>query len=440
MNRRHFLDVTDLDPMKIPTPAEAHKALRALRNQVLLDDSGNRVVVGKGQEILLDHLIGSILIGGHCLLEGPPGVNKTQLAKRLANHLSLVVNHIQCTPDIVPTDLVWTTTVTSDDSGERLCVNERPGKLFSNIVIMDEINRASPKTHSATLEAMSSRQATPPTGRSMCLRPKEPYDEAELLRNVTNPYYGMQSKIDPQFVKGQCFVVIATQNPLEHEGVFPLAQAQQDRFTYKCHVDHLPLEDYVEVARHAFDLDENDSSSREINEDTMNQHVRTLYFLNSVRQQMLGPKARVHWNNDIGLRPLVEKLVFLTHLSRDNGFSKGHKMIEKKLSQWSQDPQLFKLSRTINSLRESENFPQVRSGSSVRGYLAIIRSAYAQMLLSDRAQDMHNWTDFLPSKRDVARVAPLCLRHRLNFAPGARASGITPDKIIDELLDILEIR
>jgi MoxR-like ATPase len=440
---KHFLEESFKNPFVGFTPAMAHSALKILCDQVLHDESKQKVVIG--QDELLDDLVEAILVRGHCLLEGPPGVNKTRLAMSAASRLSLVFNRVQCTPDLVPSDLVWITTVAKDRTTGQLVPIEKAGKLFSNILIMDEINRASPKTHSATLEAMSEMQASPPTGATLRLRPREPYDEAELMRKITAPYFGLPI-LNPDRAEGQCFVVLATQNPLEHEGVYPLARAQEDRFMLKCLVDHQPLDAYSEMSRHAFEIEGNAPEMSSVKSDEalkqqQEEHVKTLYFLEAVRRQLLGEKAWDRWKKDEVVRPKVERLIYVTHLSREDAHhSRVGQRLQEHLSMWKQDGTLRQMATELESLIQDPEYPEVQSGSGVRGYFSLIRGAFTQALLNPRMLNCDNWSEVNPTEEDVAKVAFQALRHRIHLAPGARALGNDSDQIIEVLLRKLEIQ
>lgn len=149
-----------------------------------------------GHDESIELLVGSFLIGGHCLLEGPPGVGKTLLAKTIATSLGLEFSRIQFTPDLMPSDISGVNIFDQQDGAFRFA----PGPIFADIVLADEINRTPPKTQSALLEAMEERFIT---------------------------IDGIRHNL------GEFFFVIATQNPIEHEGTFPLPEAQLDRFLFK---------------------------------------------------------------------------------------------------------------------------------------------------------------------------------------------------------------
>jgi MoxR-like ATPase len=169
------------------------KNIHDLREEIARTIVGNRDVV--------DGVLTCMLAGGHALLEGVPGLGKTMLVKTLAETLSLSFSRVQFTPDLMPADILGTMVITEGGGGRAF--EFRKGPVFANIVLADEINRATPKTQSALLEAMQEHRVT--------------------VGKITYP-------LDPPFV------VLATQNPLEMEGTYPLPEAQLDRFLFKLHV------------------------------------------------------------------------------------------------------------------------------------------------------------------------------------------------------------
>ena len=189
--------------------ADPRAAVLAVREEV------GKVVVG--QEGTLSGLVTALLVGGHVLLEGVPGVAKTLLAKALASSLALDFARVQFTPDLMPADvlgqLIYTQGQTAGSAGE---FRFREGPVFTNLLLADEINRTPPKTQAALLEAMEERQVT--------------------IEGQARPLP------DP-------FIVIATQNPIEYEGTYPLPEAQLDRFLLKLQVGYPSAEQEQEVLR-----------------------------------------------------------------------------------------------------------------------------------------------------------------------------------------------
>src|SRR3979490_3165896 len=173
-----------------------------------------KVIVGQ-QEAVRQVLI-ALFAGGHVLLEGVPGLGKTLLVRTLGDVLSLRFNRIQFTPDLMPADIVGTTIVSEDLYGRRV-LRFQAGPVFANIVLADEINRATPKTQSALLEAMQEQTVS----------------AGDATRPLPRPFF-----------------VLATQNPIEMEGTYPLPEAQLDRFMFNVLIDYLPEDDEVKVAQH----------------------------------------------------------------------------------------------------------------------------------------------------------------------------------------------
>ncbi len=177
----------------------------------------SKVLVGKDRDVLL--ILAAMVAGGHVLLEGVPGVAKTTMAKAVASALNLKFKRIQFTPDLLPTDIIGTMVYDPKTGEFRL----RRGPIFANIVLADEINRASPRTQSALLEAMQERQVT---------------IEGNTLR-LPEP-----------------FIVIATQNPIEMEGTFPLPEAQVDRFLMKLDVGYPNRSETIEMLKRLRTIEE----------------------------------------------------------------------------------------------------------------------------------------------------------------------------------------
>jgi MoxR-like ATPase len=183
-----------------------HERIAAIRTQV------KRVIVG--QQDVVDHLLLTLLVGGHCLITGMPGTAKTLLVKTLASALGLSFKRIQFTPDLMPTDVTGTDIIEEDITTGHRRWTFVPGPLFANVLLADEVNRTPPKTQAALLEAMQEHSVT--------------------VRGTTHTL-------------GEPFFVLATQNPIELEGTYPLPEAQLDRFLFNVLLDYLDTEDEMEV-------------------------------------------------------------------------------------------------------------------------------------------------------------------------------------------------
>ena len=183
-----------------------HSASEQIRSEV------RKIIVG--QDEVVEHLLMTLLVGGHCLITGMPGTAKTLLVRTLASALGLTFKRIQFTPDLMPTDVTGTDILEEDQSTGRRTWTFVQGPLFTNVLLADEINRTPPKTQSALLEAMQEFSVT---------------------------VRGHHHKIE------RPFFVLATQNPIELEGTYPLPEAQLDRFLFNVLLDYLSAEDEVDV-------------------------------------------------------------------------------------------------------------------------------------------------------------------------------------------------
>lgn len=188
------------------SPEQFRQTASAIEEQV------GRVIVG--QKDLVRHTLITLLAGGNALLEGVPGLGKTMLVRTLAQAVDCAFSRIQFTPDLMPADIVGTNLITEDENGHRQFQFEA-GPIFANLVLADEINRATPKTQSAMLEAMQEHSVT----------------VAKVTRRLPEPFF-----------------VLATQNPLEMEGTYPLPEAQLDRFFFKIDVPFPSVDELVEIA------------------------------------------------------------------------------------------------------------------------------------------------------------------------------------------------
>ena len=201
------------DAVAIPVERDAtalvevfHDRLQAIRTQV------RKIIVG--QDDVVDHLLLTLLVGGHCLITGMPGTAKTLLVRTLASALGLTFKRIQFTPDLMPTDVTGTDIIEEDITTGHRRWTFVPGPIFTNVLLADEVNRTPPKTQAALLEAMQEHCVT--------------------VRGTTH-------SLSPPFF------VLATQNPIELEGTYPLPEAQLDRFLFNVLLEYLSTEDEMEV-------------------------------------------------------------------------------------------------------------------------------------------------------------------------------------------------
>src|SRR5258708_4822167 len=213
--------------------------------QQLRDEIG-KVLVGHRE--IIDGVLTCIFAGGNCLLEGAPGLGKTMLVRTLAQSLDLRFSRIQFTPDLMPADIIGTNIVTESDDGKRE-MRFQPGPIFAQIVLADEVNRATPKTQSALLEAMQEHSVT--VGRT--------------IYKLEEPFF-----------------VLATQNPIEQEGTYPLPEAQLDRFLLKLNVGYSDRKDLAEVLRRTTETSKYDAQKVLAGEDLLRYRM-------FVRQALVAP-------------------------------------------------------------------------------------------------------------------------------------------------------
>jgi MoxR-like ATPase len=192
----------------VPTDRDVYDRLVAGRGRI----EAELAKVSVGQREVIDQILLALIAGGHCLITGAPGLAKTLLVKSIAQVFHLKFARIQFTPDLMPADITGTEILQETDAGRRMTFV--PGPIFANLVLADEINRTPPKTQAALLEAMQEHQVT----------------AAGVRHTLAEPFF-----------------VLATQNPIEMEGTYPLPEAQLDRFMFNVVMDYLPESDEVQV-------------------------------------------------------------------------------------------------------------------------------------------------------------------------------------------------
>ncbi|MBX2881038.1 MAG: MoxR family ATPase [Granulosicoccus sp.] len=301
-----------------------------------------RIVVGQDQ--VVEHLLITLLVGGHCLVTGMPGTAKTLLVRTLADALGLKFDRIQFTPDLMPTDITGTDIIEDDANGKRSW-RFIPGPIFTNVLLADEINRTPPKTQAALLEAMQEYSATVRGSRHDIERP---------------------------------FFVLATQNPLELEGTYPLPEAQLDRFLFNVLLDYLPLEDELTVVRR---------------------------FTSEHLPEPVKPCTN------------AQQILAFQQLTRQVPVSQqvGRYAVELVRATRPEDP------AATSAIKQYGKF-----GASVRAALFITMAAKARALMAGR---YHVTTD------DIDALASPVLRHRMMLNYFAEADGVSVDEVLRDLVD-----
>jgi MoxR-like ATPase len=301
-----------------------------------------KIIVGQKEVVRL--VLVSILGGGHVLLEGVPGLGKTMLIRTLGEVLALKFSRIQFTPDLMPADITGTE-ILAEQEGQR-AFHFQPGPIFSNLLLADEINRATPKTQSALLEAMQEHSVT----------------VAEKTYHLEEPFF-----------------VLATQNPLEMEGTYPLPEAQLDRFFFKVNVSYPSASELVEI-------------------------------LGRTTGSLEDPAHPVASGEEIiAMRELARQVPIASHVSEYVA-----RITVATHPDYPEAPEMIK--------------KYVRYGASPRGAQAMILGAKVTGLLAGR---------YNVSFEDVHAVATSALRHRLLLNFEGLAEGIKSDQLIDNLISEL---
>jgi MoxR-like ATPase len=296
-----------------------------------------KVIVG--QDEMIELLLAAVIADGHVLIEGVPGVAKTLTAKLLSRCIDVPFNRIQFTPDLMPSDVIGTS-VFNPQTGT---FSFRRGPIFSNVVLVDEINRSPAKTQAALFEVMEEKQIT--------------YD------GVT---YAMDSP----------FLVLATQNPVEHEGTYRLPEAQLDRFLFKVEVNYPTLEEEVMILQFS--------------------HAgKTTHFVQEVKPVLTAAQIK-HY------RHVAETL-----------------HIEEKVLRY-----------IAELVYETRNNKALFLGASPRASVAVLRASKAIAVMSGR--------EFV-TPDDVKKVLPSVLRHRIILTPEKEMEGSTPDEIIESIVTKIEV-
>jgi MoxR-like ATPase len=308
-------------------------------------DELQKVIVG--QTDLIHNLVVTLLAEGNALLEGVPGLGKTLLVRTLSRTLDFSFNRIQFTPDLMPADITGTMIISETTEGRRGFRFES-GPIFANLVLADEINRAAPRTQSALLEAMQEQNVT----------------IAGQTHALPKPFF-----------------VMATQNPIEMEGTYPLPEAQLDRFLYKIIVPYPSEDELVEIA------------------------LRTTGSIT----------AEIHKVSN------ADSLIMLQQLVKTVP-------IEKRVIQYA--ARLVEATHPINDNSPDRVKRNLRVGVSPRGVQAMVRAGKVEALLDNRQA---------VSIDDIRIVMYPALRHRLIMNFEAQADGVDPDSILEEILKVVAV-
>jgi MoxR-like ATPase len=309
-----------------------------------------RKEIGKiivGQQDVVDGVLICLLSGGHVLLEGVPGLGKTTLLRTLARVLHLKHSRIQFTPDLMPADIVGSMIMETGEDGHK-ALRFQPGPVFANLVLADEINRATPKTQSALLEAMQERTVT----------------SGNTTHELDRP-----------------FLVMATQNPIEMEGTYPLPEAQLDRFLMKILVDYPSREELVTIVERTIQRDEPEL-------DQVMDRAEVLELRRVCREILVAPHVR----------DFAVNLVMATQ----PGTAGAHALANK----------------------------YIRYGSSPRGAQSLLECGRVRALMHGR---------FHLAIEDIRYVAPSVLRHRIILNFDAHADNQTPETILRGIIAAIPV-
>ena len=336
-------EVVAADPTQLTAEREREliTQLRSLRGDI--DAELSKVIIG--QKDVVEQLLISLLSGGHCLITGAPGLAKTLLVNSIAQLFDLNFNRIQFTPDLMPADITGTE-VLEEENGQRR-MRFIPGPVFANVLLADEINRTPPKTQSALLEAMQEHQVT----------------AAGRVHTLEEPFF-----------------VLATQNPIEMEGTYPLPEAQLDRFMFNVLIDYLPEDDEVAVVQQT-------TSKRP-------EKIKSL-FSGDIIPELNQVVQRVPIADEV-----VRYAVRIAAASRPG--QSGSPDFINELVSW---------------------------GAGLRAAQNLVLGGKARALLDGRPY---------VSASDIQALAQPVMRHRILPNYRAEAEGITTEKLITRLLDHVE--
>ncbi len=319
-----------------------HQALRQLSESIQAI-RGELAKIIVGQDDVIEQLLIALLAGGHCLLVGVPGLAKTLMISSLAKSIALDFHRIQFTPDLMPADITGTEVIQEDRSSGSREFRFIPGPIFANVILADEINRTPPKTQAALLEAMQEKQVTAGGRR----------------HSMPSPFF-----------------VLATQNPIDQEGTYPLPEAQLDRFMFNVLVEYPSRDDELEVV------------------------------LRTTSDEQAQPETKISG----------ESLLDLAHVVRRIAITPAMALVAT---------QIARLTRP-SDVQASERVRRcVRWGAGPRASQYIVLGAKARAA-------MHG--SCVVRREDIAAVAPPVLRHRMKLNFHAEAEGTTVEQLIQEII------
>ncbi|MGD9897527.1 MAG: AAA family ATPase [Calditrichaceae bacterium] len=324
------------------SPADLEIADLILAKYEKIKKELSKIIIG--QDDIIEHLLISLFTRGHSLLVGVPGLAKTLLIRTLGQILDMQFSRIQFTPDLMPSDITGTEILEEDRSTGQKSFKFIKGPIFANLILADEINRTPPKTQSALLEAMQEYRVTA-AGQSHIL------DEP--------------------------FFVLATQNPIEQEGTYPLPEAQLDRFMFSLWLDYPDFADELEIVK------------------------RTTANFNFEPETVVSKQDILEFQNLIRRVPVADNVVDYT-VRLVSSTRRGHPLSDEKISEW------------------------IRWGAGPRASQFLILGAKARAILHHR---------YTPDVDDIRSLALPVLRHRLVTSFSAEAEGISIEQIIDYVLE-----
>ena len=334
--------MTNPAPISLESSELKQRIVRFQQAETEIVQQIRRVIVG--QEEVLEQVLIAMFVGGHCLITGLPGTAKTLLVRTIADTLGLEFRRIQFTPDLMPSDITGTDIIEEDPTNGRRTWTFVPGPIFGNIILADEINRTPPKTQSALLEAMQERSCT-----------------------VRGNIYKLPAP----------FFVLATQNPIELEGTYPLPEAQLDRFIFNTVLDYLGVEDELKV-------------------------IGLTTVTTSAKAEPVTTAEEI-----LGFQQLVRMVPIADSVAR-----------------YAVD--IVRMTRATDASAPDFVKKYVNFGASVRGIQNLVLTAKARALVRRR---------YHVTYEDVAAMAIPILRHRILLNFHAESDKVTPDDVLRRILE-----